>query len=235
MAGVDGIDFDHVSALTFDCYGTLIDWESGILAALRPVVGRSTVGDESLLEAYAAHEAEAEATQWRRYREILSDSLAKVCEEVGVVPTNDQRAAFGASVASWPAFADSVAALARLRGRFDLGVITNCDDDLFAYSNERLGAPFTWVITAQQVGAYKPSRRNFEVALQRIGRPNEQVVHVAQSLFHDHVPAKQLGLKTVWVNRRHGRGGSGATPPADATPDLEVHDLATLADQLLAR
>ena len=137
---------------------------------------------------------------------------------------------FGGSVADWPAFPDSASALARLQARYALVVITNCDDDLFAASNERLGVEFAHVITAQQAGSYKPSHHNFELAFERIGAPRERILHVAQSLFHDHVPAKALGLSTVWVNRRHDRPGSGATPPAEATPDLVVPDMATLAD-----
>ena len=115
-----------------------------------------------------------------------------------------------------------------LKSRFRLGVITNCDDDLFAASNERLGVEFDWVITAEQARGYKPRIENFEFAFERIDVPRERILHVAQSLFHDHVPAKALGMTTVWIDRRAGRGG-GATPPADATPDLTVPDLRTLA------
>jgi len=143
-------------------------------------------------------------------------------------------AAFGDSVGDWPAFSDSPEALARLKRRFRLAVITNCDDDLFARSNARLGLDFDWVVTAQQVGSYKPSHRNFEVAFERIGLPRNRILHVAQSLFHDQVPAKELGLCTVWVSRSQGKAGSGATPPAAATPDLTVRDMATLADVALA-
>ena len=143
-------------------------------------------------------------------------------------------AAFGVSVADWPPFPDSAAALARLHERFRLGVITNCDDDLFAASARRLGVEFDWVITAQQAGSYKPSERNFQLAFERIDMPRERLLHVAQSLFHDHVPAKRLGLSTVWVDRRHGRPGGGATLPASATPDLTVPDMATLAEVALA-
>ena len=125
----------------------------------------------------------------------------------------------------WPAFPDSPDALARLAARFRLAVITNCDDDLFAASNRRLGVTFDWVITAQQVGTYKPSERNFEVAFERIGVPRERILHVAQSLFHDHVPAKRLGLTTAWIDRRHDRPGSGATPArvGDAGPGGAGH------------
>jgi 2-haloacid dehalogenase len=149
---------------------------------------------------------------------------------MGVVPTAAELAAFGGSVTSWPAFADSAAALARLHRRYALAVITNCDDDLFAASARQLRTDFDFVITAKQCGSYKPSLRNFEIALERIDRPRERILHVAQSLFHDHVPAKALGLTSVWIDRRHDRPGSGATPPAAAVPDLAVPSMAAFAD-----
>ena len=223
------IDFGTFDALTFDCYGTLIDWEAGILAALRPLVG-GAVGDETVLEAFARHEAQLEAGPYLRYREVLGGCLRGLGEELGFAPSEAQQAAFGASVADWPAFADSPEALARLKERFRLGVITNCDDDLFAASSRRLGVEFDWVITAQQARGYKPRRENFAFALERIDVPRERVLHVAQSLFHDHVPAQALGMTTVWVDRRQGRAGAGATPPAGATPDLTTPDLKTFAD-----
>jgi 2-haloacid dehalogenase len=133
-------------------------------------------------------------------------------------------------VSDWPAFPDSPAALARLKTRFRLGVITNCDDDLFAGSAARLGVVFDWIVTAQSVGSYKPDPRNFLVALERLGLPRERILHVAQSLFHDHVPAKRLGLSTVWIDRRRGRPGFGATPEADASPDATFPDLASFAE-----
>jgi 2-haloacid dehalogenase len=225
------IDFDRFEVLTFDCYGTLIDWEVGILAGLRRVLEpRNVVADDGdLLERYARHEAAIEAGPYRRYREVLAGALRGVCAELGCEPTDDESAAFGGAVGEWPAFPDSPAALARLGDRFRLAVITNCDDDLFAASNRRLGVTFDWVITAQQVGSYKPAVRNFEFAFERIGVPRERILHVAQSLFHDHVPALRLGMTTVWVDRRHDRPGSGATPSATANPSLTVPDMATLA------
>jgi 2-haloacid dehalogenase len=156
--------------------------------------------------------------------------MAGVAGQYGVVPTDDELARFGGSVGEWPAFPDSPDALARLARRFRLGVITNCDGDLFAASNRRLGVTFDWVVTAEEVGSYKPDRRNFEAAFARLDVPRERILHVAQSLFHDHVPAKALGLTTVWIDRRHDRPGSGATPPADAAPDLTLPDLASLAE-----
>lgn len=225
------IDWAAVEVLSFDCYGTLIDWESGILASLRSILGASgsAAPDDALLEAYARHEARFEAEPWRPYRQILREALVATVAERGVSIPASARAALGGSVADWPAFPDSVAALARLRKRFGLAVITNCDNDLFDFSDERLGRPFTWRITAQQVGFYKPARRNFEFALQRIGLPPERIVHVAQSLYHDHVPAQAMGLRTVWVNRRHDRSGFGATPPASVKPSLTVNDMTSLA------
>jgi 2-haloacid dehalogenase len=226
------IDFGRFDVLTFDCYGTLIDWEAGILAGLRRILGPLGIdtGDDDLLERYARAEASVEAGGYLRYREVLTRSADLVGRELGVQPDPAALAAFGGSVGAWPAFPDSADALARLHERFRLAVITNCDDDLFAASNARLGVTFDHVITAQQVGAYKPSTRNFEVAFERIGVPRERILHVAQSLFHDHVPAKHLGMKTAWIDRRHGRPGSGATPPADARPDLAVPSMAAFAE-----
>jgi len=234
---VPPIDFDHFEVLTFDCYGTLIDWEAGILAGLRRVLEPRGVAadDDDLLERYARHEAAIEAGDYLRYREVLAHALGGVCAELGVEPAEEETAAFDGSVGDWPAFPDSSAALARLAGRYRLAVITNCDDDLFAASNRRLGVTFDWVITAQQVGSYKPALRNFELAFERIGVPRERILHVAQSLFHDHVPARRLGMTTVWVDRRHDRPGSGATLPAVATPDLTVPDMATLARLAVAQ
>jgi 2-haloacid dehalogenase len=231
------LDFGRFEAMTFDCYGTLIDWEAGLATGLQAVLRGHAVEatDEDLLARFARHEARLEAGPYLRYREILGRALVAVAGELGVEPRPEEVAAFGGSVADWPAFADSPAALARLGSRFRLGVITNCDDDLFAASNARLGVTFDWVVTAEQVGSYKPNPRNLEVGLERVGLPRDRVLHVAQSLFHDHVPAKALGLTTVWIDRRRGRAGSGATPRASATPDLTLPDLASLAELAVPR
>jgi 2-haloacid dehalogenase len=226
-----GLDFERVEALTFDCYGTIIDWETGILAALRPVLERGGVvaEDDALLEAFGRAEAGIEAGPYRRYRDVLEEVLRSIAAEFSFEPTIDEVQEFGGSVGDWPPFADSVDALRRLATRYRLGVITNCDDDLFAATRRRLGVDFDPIVTAEQVGRYKPNHRNFEAMFERLGLPRERIVHVAQSLFHDHVPARELGLRSVWVNRRGGRPGSGATMPADAKPDATVPDLATLA------
>jgi 2-haloacid dehalogenase len=226
------LDLDRFDVLTFDCYGTLIDWEAGIIAALRSTLDRDAeaASDDELLERFGRHEAALEAGPYLSYREVLRRTLAGIADELGALPSPEALDAFAGSVVDGPAFPDSVAALAALAQRYRLGVVTNCDDDLFAGSARRLGSPFTWVVTAQQAGSYKPDRRNFELAFERIGVPTECILHVAQSLYHDHVPAKDLGLATVWVDRRQGRPGSGATPPAAAAPDLTVPDMRTLAE-----
>jgi 2-haloacid dehalogenase len=225
------LDYGAFEALTFDCYGTLIDWEAGILAGLRPMLAKRGIDrpDEELLEAYADLEAAAEAGPYQRYREILAAGMRGVGVRYGVEADAAEATAFGDSVGDWPAFPDSVAALARLHERFRLGVITNCDDDLFARSAARLETTFEWVVTAQTAGSYKPNARNFEVAIERIGLPRERVLHVAQSLYHDHVTARRLGLATVWIDRRQGSAGFGATPPAEATPDATFPDMASFA------
>ncbi|HET7702317.1 MAG TPA: haloacid dehalogenase type II [Candidatus Limnocylindrales bacterium] len=229
------LDYSAFDALTFDCYGTLIDWEAGILAALRTVLPAGAgdgADDEALLVEYANAEATLENGPYRRYREIAGEAMAAVARAHGAEPTPDDIARLGGSVADWPAFPDSHDALERLRTRFRLGVLTNCDDDLFAASNERLGVTFDWVVTAQQVGSYKPDEQNFGALLERLGAdglPQARILHVAQSLFHDHEPAQRLGFRSVWIDRRHDRAGAGATPPAAALQDATFPSMAAFA------
>jgi 2-haloacid dehalogenase len=228
---VPTLDLTGVEALTFDCYGTLIDWEAGLSAAFEPILAAHDLdaSGDGVLERYARHEAAAEAGPYLTYREVLAAGLRGVAVELGFSPTSSEVAAFSGSVVDWPAFPDSSAALQRLHRRFRLGVITNCDDDLFAASARRLGVDFDWVVTAEQARSYKPSEANFMLAFERLGLPRERIVHVAQSLFHDHVPAKRLELRSVWINRRGDRVGSGATPPAEASPDVTFPDMASFA------
>jgi 2-haloacid dehalogenase len=230
------IDYSAFDALTFDCYGTLIDWEAGLVAALRDALGDGVaeVDPEDLLVRFARYEATAEAGPYQRYRAVLANGLRGVASELDLEVSDDAAARFGGSVVDWPAFPDSAAALAHLKTRFRLGVITNCDDDLFAASNERLGIRFDWVVTAQQVGSYKPSEANFQAMFERLaadGVDRGRILHVAQSLYHDHAPAKQLGMTTVWIDRRHDRPGFGATPRAEAQPDATFPDMRSFAAQ----
>jgi 2-haloacid dehalogenase len=225
------VDFRRFDVLTFDCYGTLIDWEAGLAAALRDALpDLPVVTDEELLEEYATHEAAAERGPYRTYRQVLAEGLRGVAVAHALSVTDDVAARFSESVRDWPAFPDSADALGRLRSGFRLGVITNCDTDLFLASSERLGVVFDWVVTAEMAEGYKPSLGNFELAFDMIAVPPGRILHVAQSLYHDHVPAKQLGMTTVWIDRRRARPGFGATPPAEARPDATFPDLASFAD-----
>ena len=232
-----GLDYGRFEALTFDCYGTLIDWEAGLAAAFRPILAAHGIAkdDDDVLTRFASYEAAAEAGPYQTYRQVLAAGLRGVAGELGFEPSDEESVAFSGSVVDWPAFPDSAAALARLRSRFRLGVITNCDDDLFAASNERLGIDFDWIVTAQQLRSYKPAERNFTLAFDRIGLPRDRILHVAQSLFHDHAPAQRLGMTTVWIDRRQGRPGSGATPAAKATPNATFPDMASFAAAAVPR
>jgi 2-haloacid dehalogenase len=227
------------SALTFDCYGTLIDWETGILAALRPwkAAHRVEVDDEELLAAFGRAESRREAAEpTAPYPRILAGVLEDLAEEFGTTASPEETAALAGSVKDWPVFPDSPKSLAYLKRHYKLVIVSNVDRASFRHSNAKLGVTFDAVVTAEDAGAYKPAHNHFRLALARLaemGVPKDQVLHVAQSLYHDHVPAKELGLRTMWVNRRaaHGQDG-GATPaaPVPVTPDGEVPTLAALAD-----
>lgn len=225
------LDFTQYEALTFDCYGTLIDWESGIVNAMRPILANHRVDatDADILSIFSEYESSIQRPPYKTYTEVLARVAGAYAERLDFDLTTEERDDFANSVPDWPAFPDATASLRTLGERFDLVILSNVDDDLFAGSAEILDVEFDEVITAQQVGSYKPNPRNFEVLLERLDHPKEAILHVAQSLFHDIAPANRIGLRTVWVNRRKGREGWGATPPQDASPDLEVPDLATLA------
>jgi putative hydrolase of the HAD superfamily len=227
-------DFDRFRALSFDCYGTLIDWETGIVEALRPWSARHGIDDEALLAAFAAHENRVESDHpAMRYPDVLAETLGRLAAQFGVDASAEERVAFGASVPDWPAFPDSPAALAALHLRYRLVILSNVDRQSFAASARRLGVEFDVVITAEDVGSYKPSGANFQALLDRCER--DGLLHVAQSLYHDHVPAKAAGLSTVWIDRRHGRTGTGATPEAAAvTPDWTFPSMVAFADAALA-
>ncbi len=223
-------DFERFDALTFDCYGTLIDWEGGIVAAARTLIGAqsTSVTDAELLERFAEFEPMAEAGPFRSYAVVLKDVAARLQECYDVPSSTEEQTAFAQSVGSWSPFPDTVPALRLLAQRYRLAIVSNVDDALFAGSAAQLGVHFDEVVTAQQVRSYKPALPHFGEVLSRLELPKNRVLHVAQSLYHDIAPAKAFGLACVWVNRRAGKSGGGATPPAHALPDLEVPDLATL-------
>lgn len=228
-------DFD---ALSFDCYGTLIDWETGIAAVLRRWADAHglAMADQELLAAYASHEATAEAEHpTEAYPEILARSMRDLGAAIGVAVSDIDATSLATSVPDWPAFPDSAEALRRLARRYKLIILSNVDRQSFAGSNSRLGVTFASIITAEDVGSYKPSPRNFEALVAeaaQLGVAKERLLHVAQSLFHDHVPAQRAGLRTVWINRRHDTPGWGATPaPQTAvTPEWTFPTMAALAD-----
>jgi len=224
-------------ALSFDCYGTLIDWEAGLATALRPWARAAglSLDDEELLAAFSRHEGRAEkAHPEDLYPAILAEALRGMGAELGAPVTEADAARLAGSVPDWPAFSDSPAALAALAARYQLIILSNVDRGSFAGSAKRLGVAFSGVLTAEDIGSYKPARRNFDALLaeaRRLGVGEGKLLHVAQSLFHDHLPAKRAGLPTVWINRRRGRTGWGATPPpeADVAPDWEFGSMAEFA------
>lgn len=225
-------------ALSFDCYGTLIDWESGIASVLRPwatEVGLALT-DERLLTTYAAMEAAAaRASPETLYPDVLATAFCRTGDQLDRPVSNAWAERFAASVPQWPAFADSAAALARLARHYRLLIVSNVHRAGFAASNQRLRGNFAAVITAEDVGAYKPATHHFQAldtTLRDLGIPPDRLLHVAQSLFHDHVPAKRHGLSSVWINRRHDRPGWGATPEPEAewSYDAEYPSMAAFAE-----
>jgi len=222
-------------ALTFDVYGTLIDWESGMVAGLKPLTDRvGGLSRDDILEAHAFHES---TTQRQTPAKIYSDLLAvvykRLAEEWGQSVTWDECLAYGASVKDWPAFPDSADALAYLRDHYTLVVLSNVDNASFAHSNEKLGKPFHAVYTAEDIGSYKPSPRNFDYMLEnlaRLGIAKGDILHTAESMFHDHGPANEHGLANCWIYRRHDKEGFGATMNPGEMPhyDMTFNSMADL-------
>jgi 2-haloacid dehalogenase len=229
------LNFDHFQVVTFDCYGTLIDWETGIFSALRPILAahNRNVPDSAILELYSELEANAELGEFRSYRDILQSVVAGFGNHLGFAATQSEKQSLPNSLANWTPFPDAVNSLRRLKSKYRLAIISNIDDDLFAYSAAKLEAEFNHVITAQQARCYKPSLAIFQLALERIGVSPERVLHVGQSIYHDVIPAQSLGMTAVWVNRPSPRPNAGAAKSAKGTPDLEVPNLKTLADRVL--
>jgi 2-haloacid dehalogenase len=225
------------SVLTFDCYGTLIDWETGISEALAPWLVRAGVSLERdrLLETFAELEsAQQAATPGMRYPELLVEVHRGLAERLGVAPDAKAAEKFGASVGNWPAFADSAEALAYLKQHYRLVILSNVDRASFAQSNARLGVTFDAIYTAEDIGSYKPDPRNFDYLLSHLaerGIKKAQILHTAESLHHDHIPARRIGLATCWIHRRAGKEGHGATrvPDTDVRPDFRFESLAAMA------
>jgi 2-haloacid dehalogenase len=224
------LDFNQFSVITFDCYGTLINWEVGILGALQPILkkhGRN-LSDPGVLELYSSFEPQIQSGEYKPYREVLAEIVRRFGQKLVFTPTQQEIDSLAESIKDWPPFPDTTAGLRKLKTKYKLAIISNIDDDLLAYSLRLMGVPFDHLITAQQAKSYKPSHNNFNLALKKIGLPKEKVLHAAESLYHDVAPTNELGIANVWVNRRGGK--PGATKDVAAPPGMEVPDIKTLAE-----
>jgi 2-haloacid dehalogenase len=232
MAYCLAFDLSRFSIITFDCYGTLIDWETGILGAIRPILSahNAHLSDVEILRMYGEIEAEEESGEYQPYRDILQSVVRGFGTRLGFVPSEKEQRSLPDSLAKWKPFPDTVAALRRLKEKFKLGILSNIDDDLFSASASQLGIEFDEVVTASQARAYKPSLDLFRLAQERIGLPMERWLHAGQSIYHDVLPAQSMGIATIWVNRPSPVPNSGAVKPAHGKPDIEVSSLKELAD-----
>lgn len=224
-------DFSRFEVLTFDCYGTLINWEAGLLNALHRILASHSknIPDSELLALYGEFEQLAEQPPYQTYAEVLGSVVRQFGAALSFTPTSDEVRSLATSLPSWKPWPDTVAALRNLKTRFRLAILSNTDDDLFESTRPQLQVAFDEVITAQQAQAYKPSLKLFELALSRMKAPAHRVLHVGQSIYHDVIPAQALGLATVWVNRPSARPGIGAVKSAEAKPDVIVTSVEELA------
>ena len=215
------------NVLTFDCYGTLIDWESGMVRALEPLTSRLNreINRDEILQAHAHYESSQQAqTPTKPYPEVLATVYKRLAEAWGVSASWAECLAYGQSVKEWPAFPDSAAALAYLKAHYKLVILSNVDNASFAASNEKLGVTFDAIYTAQDIGSYKPAPANFDHMLKMLaslGIEKSQILHTAESMFHDHQPANQHGLKSCWIYRRHDQDGFGATVHPGDLPHVD--------------
>lgn len=224
-------------ALTFDVYGTLIDWETGMVNGLKPLTDRlgRTLSRDDILEAHAYHESTTQAwTPAKKYSDVLATVYRRLAEDWGADVTWAECETYGASVQHWPPFPDSAKALAYLKRHFKLVVLTNTDNASFAHSNAKLGVTFDGVYTAEDVGSYKPDPRNFDYMLEMLARRGigkDDILHVAESMFHDHGPANDFGLANCWIYRRFDQEGFGATMNPGEMPhyDLRFTSMAEFA------
>ncbi|MDH3714072.1 MAG: haloacid dehalogenase type II [Gammaproteobacteria bacterium] len=225
-------------ALTFDCYGTLIDWETGIYEALRPWLDAQGLHLErdQVLEAFAQYEtAQQTETPAMLYPQLLAEVHSRLATHWQLAADTQAAQRFGASVHHWPAFDDSAASLSYLKQHYDLIILSNVDRAGFAASNARLGVEFDAIYTAEDIGSYKPNPANFTFMLNTLaerGISKRDILHTAQSLHHDHVPATAAGLATCWIDRRHAQGSFGATarPLQDVETEFRFPSMAALVD-----
>ena len=221
------MQLDNFKVLTFDVYGTLIDWETGIIEGLKRLTDRASQsrGRDEILEAHAYHESTIQRlTPSKLYRDLLPVVYRRLAEEWNVTVSWDECKAYGATVGRWPAFPDSAEALEYLKRHHRLAVLTNTDNVSFAGSRQKLRVEFDNVYTAEDIGSYKPASRNFDYMIEALGRQGfdkSQILHVAESLFHDHAPANGFGLANCWIYRRHDKDGFGATMDPGNTPHAD--------------
>jgi 2-haloacid dehalogenase len=222
--------------LTFDCYGTLIDWETGILEYLQRLLRSKgkEASDAEILNLYSELEPVEQSRAYRSYREVLAGVVHGFAREFEFDLSTGEANGLAASIANWKPFPDTVHGLRRLKSRYRLAILSNIDDDLFAFTAKRLQVTFDLIVTAQQVRSYKPSHRNFETLLEQTGASRGALLHTAESLYHDVIPAHELGIATVWVNRRQGKAAA-ATKAVEARPDFEVANVEELAELVLPR
>lgn len=226
------LDFNHFEYLTFDCYGTLINWEQGILSVLQPILQSHAVvlSDDAVLAIYGEVEPKLQHP-YQRYRDVLSQVVHEFGRKTGFEASRAEMDSLPNSLKLWQPYPDTVEALRLLASKYKLVILSNIDDDLFAESAKKLGVPFDAVITAEQVKSYKPDRAHWVEMLHRCDTTPDRVLHVGQSIYHDVIPAKAMGFRTVWVHRAPG---FGATRAAQQQPDLEVKSLRELADAALS-
>ena len=224
-------DFNRIEWVSFDCYGTLVDWETGITqaasGALAPHGVRKSRAELLALFADAEPKVQQGSPGFLEYRSVLREVMARMAGAVGVRLDASEQTCLADTLPDWPVFPDVADALGELGARYKLAIISNVDDDLFAGTAKVMGVEFDAVITSQQARGYKPNLRNFHLAQERMGVERGRWLHVAESLHHDVGPANALGVASVWVNRPERGGG---TRPTDAKPDLEVPGLAALAE-----
>ena len=224
--------------LTFDCYGTLIDWESGMVAALAPLTNKlgGTLTLDRILEAHARHESDQQKqTPYKRYSELLAIVYKRLAEEWGIGVNWDECVNYGKSIKDWPAFPDTTEALRYLKQHYKLVILSNIDNESFSASNKKLGVEFDAIYTAEDIGSYKPSDNNFEYMLARLknrGYEKSDILHTAESMFHDHAPANRHGLRSCWIYRRYEQKGFGATMHPGDLPhyDLMFHSMGEMAE-----
>lgn len=225
------LKFNQFKVLTFDCYGTLIDWESSILSTLRPILSiySKDIDDTQIIELFNKFERKIQnENEYVNYKEVLKRVMQQFGNKFEFSPSSSELNCLIDSLGNWRPFPDTVLALKKLKEKYKIVIISNIDDDLFALTEKQLQVKFDWVITAEQVKSYKPSLKNFRYAIEKIGVSPDQILHIAQSLYHDIIPTNSLGLSNIWVNRKN------ISKFEKCSADLEVPDLKTLVSYMIS-